>query len=251
MWAAAPEWWTERGIINPAATADDYAAANQGQVKHVAKQAYEEMKEQGLINPLNEPSVPLVQRWETPALGTDDYRAINLGQLKNVAQPFYDRLALPYPWSNNGTADDYALANIGQVKNLFSFVPIRLQPVDSDRDGLADEEEIGLGTDPHNADSDGDGLSDGADTQPTDYYNGTQPTITEVSGGNQTGPTGAFLPAPWVLRVTDAGGNPKINAPVTFSTDTGGFARTTTGPTTSTLVARTDSHGLVWVYWKL
>lgn len=34
-------------------------------------------------------------------------------------------------------------------------------PVDSDGDGLTDEEERKLGTDPHSADTDGDGLSDG------------------------------------------------------------------------------------------
>ena len=34
-------------------------------------------------------------------------------------------------------------------------------PVDSDGDGLTDDEELRLGTDPHNWDTDGDGLSDG------------------------------------------------------------------------------------------
>ena len=40
----APAWWTERGVLNPAAAADDYAAVNQGQVKNIAKQGYEEIK---------------------------------------------------------------------------------------------------------------------------------------------------------------------------------------------------------------
>ncbi|GAA4817051.1 Stk1 family PASTA domain-containing Ser/Thr kinase [Nocardioides caeni] len=46
------------------------------------------------------------------------------------------------------------------------------EPVDSDSDGLTDEEETALGTDPANPDSDGDGISDGQEvtdgTSPTD-----------------------------------------------------------------------------------
>jgi len=127
LWAEAPAWWAERGVLNPAATADDYAAVNQGQVKHIAKQAYEEM-EAKLSGGAGQ---TLDAIWATPAASSDDYRAFNLGQLKNVAEPFYARLqALTYtgqpltagqtrPWGT-GT-DDFALANIGQVKNLFSF----------------------------------------------------------------------------------------------------------------------------------
>ncbi len=35
------------------------------------------------------------------------------------------------------------------------------EPLDSDGDGLTDEEERELGTDPNSADTDGDGLNDG------------------------------------------------------------------------------------------
>jgi hypothetical protein len=125
--ADASVWWAERGVLTVGATPDDYAAANQGQVKNIAKQAYEEMKTK---LPGGAGSM-LSSIWETPATSSDDYRAVNLGQLKNVAEPFYARLEeLNYtgqplasgqtrPWS--GQADDYALANIGQVKNVFSF----------------------------------------------------------------------------------------------------------------------------------
>jgi hypothetical protein len=103
--------------------ADDYAVVNQGQVKHIAKQAYEEMEARlpgGAGSTLN-------AIWAVPAASTDDYRAINLGQLKDVAKLFYDRLqeldaSIHYPWTGVG-ADDYALANIGQVKNIFGFDP--------------------------------------------------------------------------------------------------------------------------------
>lgn len=270
LWADAPAWWAERGVLTPGATPDDYAAVNQGQVKNIAKQAYEEMKELGLIDPAaaaastnpDDPAHRLFLAWQTPAAGTDDYRAINLGQLKNVAEPFYSRLQeLNYtgqplaagqtrPWS--GAADDYALANIGQVKNLFSFDLSLLIPVDSDGDGVSDTVEITNGTDPYASDTDGDGQSDGVDPQPTDYYNGVQPVVTTISGGQQTGPVGAYLNAPWVVRVTDAAGNVRVNAPVTFTTtDTGGFSAAGTAPVATTLTVRTDSNGLAWVYWKL
>jgi hypothetical protein len=126
-WAQAPAWWTTRGVLNSEATTDDYAAVNQGQVKHIAKQAYEEFEEKlpgGAGTALD-------AIWENPAAGTDDYTAINIGQLKNVAKPFYDRLIAEsvvsaYPWG--ASTDDYALANIGQVKNLFSFSINSIEP---------------------------------------------------------------------------------------------------------------------------
>ena len=127
--AAAPAWWVGRGVINPSAPADDYAAVNQGQVKHIAKQAYEEF----VAKLPNGPGAALSAIWASPATSTDDYQSINIGQLKNVAKPFYDRLiaegvASSYPWIDSAAAsDDYALANIGQVKYMFSFEPVTQQ----------------------------------------------------------------------------------------------------------------------------
>lgn len=201
---AYPAWWFEGDVIrrlNPAnqtpvwpddyATADDYAAVNQGQVKNIAKQAYEEMKAKlpgGAGSTLS-------AIWETPATSTDDYRAINLGQLKNVAEPFYARLQeLNYtgqplaagqtrPWG--GAADDYALANIGQVKNLFSFIipDLPLDPNDTDADGLPDVwEQQYWSSLSHGATEDSD--SDGVDNI-TEYRQGRNPTkgaINDVSG---------------------------------------------------------------------
>ena len=160
LWAAAPAWWAPQGVLNTAAgvAVDDYAVANQGQVKSIARKAYLEMQAQGLIQP-NSPLTTLVTAWGTPGATTDDYAVINLGQLKNVAEPFYVRLVdeLGYtgqplapgqtrPWSGTGS-DDYALANIGQVKNLFSFSIVALitpvpVPGDLDGDGIPDDWEI-------------------------------------------------------------------------------------------------------------
>ena len=43
--------------------------------------------------------------------------------------------------------------------------PSYCQPVDTDQDGLTDDVESALGTDPQSADTDGDGLGDGAANQ--------------------------------------------------------------------------------------
>lgn len=198
LWADAPAWWAEHGVTIPGATADDYAAVNQGQVKHIAKQAYEEMKELGLIDPVaaaastnpDDPARRLFLAWQIPTASVDDYQAVNLGQLKNVAEPFYARLQeLNYtgqplasgqtrPWS--GTADDYALANIGQVKNLFSFaISIVVDPNDADADGMLDSWEIANFGDLRytpGGDADSDGLSNLAE-----FLAGTDPTGSATS----------------------------------------------------------------------
>ena len=184
LWAEAPAWWAERGVLKPAATADDYAAVNQGQVKNIAKQAYNEMEEK---LPGGAGSV-LDGLWAAPPASTDDYRAVNIGQLKNVAKPFYDRLIAEsvvsdYPWG--ASTDDYAVANVGQVKHLFSFVmpSFPANPNDTDSDDLLDSWEIthfGDLSSIATADPDGDGLNNLAE-----FLAGSNPnaTATAVSAG--------------------------------------------------------------------
>jgi hypothetical protein len=128
-----PPWWANQGLLS-GTSPNDYAAANQGQVKNMAVGAVNELNADlaqfgGAGDALNELAVSL-----TGTTGqTSDYAAVNLGQLKTLAQPFYDRLLSvgytlgplisgTYPWATGGlTSNDYAVANIGQVKNLFSF----------------------------------------------------------------------------------------------------------------------------------
>ena len=42
---AGPAWWAQRGVTN-AQPPDDYAAANQGQLKNIATHAFHELEEQ-------------------------------------------------------------------------------------------------------------------------------------------------------------------------------------------------------------
>ena len=130
LFAAGPNWWTSRSVINTGSgvTAKDYAAVNQGQVKNMAIAAVAEF-DADLPGGAGEPLHNLVNGWATPGAHTKDYAAVNLGQLKALAKPFYDRLitlglATQYPWTGaSNPAKDYAVANIGQVKNLLSFNP--------------------------------------------------------------------------------------------------------------------------------
>ncbi|AFY40834.1 N,N-dimethylformamidase beta subunit family domain-containing protein [Nostoc sp. PCC 7107] len=62
----------------------------------------------------------------------------------------------------------------------------------------------------------------------TNYYRDVdfvyvpQPTITKISGNNQSGLAGSTLPNPLIVEVRDAAGNVQPNAPVTFSVISGG-----------------------------
>ena len=129
----APSWWQQRGALDPTQTADDYAAANQGQVKNLTRAAVEEMNAllpDGAGTELN----ALVHAWTDDPSAADDYAVINLGQLKALTAPLYARLeifrqslsdptwaTLTAPWVESGaTEEDHAVANIGQVKHAFA-----------------------------------------------------------------------------------------------------------------------------------
>ena len=212
---AVPAWWAARSVTNNA-EADDYAVANQGQLKNMAKRAYEEFLEKlpggvGSMAPSGTgyKLTALINGFTTNP-NRDDYQAINLGQLKNVAKVFYDRLqeigyTNAYPWTGSqNEADDFAVANLGQLKNVFNFDPARDTDMDgvpnwwetqngfdpgdnsdanhdSDSDGLSNYQEYLLGTNPNNADTDGDGVSDGAEVA-----NGTNPLAPAATAPGNT-----------------------------------------------------------------
>jgi Regulator of chromosome condensation (RCC1) repeat/Alpha/beta hydrolase of unknown function (DUF900) len=124
--ASAPSWWSTRGVLVQDTIPDDYAPANQGQVKNIARAAAEEM-EARLSGGAGNDIRALINSWSVPGPENNDFAPINVGQLKNVTKPFYDRLISlgvvdTYPWLKSlAPTDDFAAANIGQVKELFSF----------------------------------------------------------------------------------------------------------------------------------
>jgi len=191
--AQPPAWWASRGVTN-SAPSDDFAAANIGQLKHIASKTVDEM-EARLPGGAGPDLLGMVARWRTPenqlsppGAPRDEYAAVNIGQLKFVAKPFYDRLAQVF-WSyNSGTAtssaidpawakpwtdtvdddDDHAMANLGQLKRVFAID----FDSDGDHDALSNLAELWANqersltdtaqwSDLSNPDSDSDGLSDG------------------------------------------------------------------------------------------
>jgi RHS repeat-associated protein len=162
--AGPPMWWTNRqvwtldGSSNPVPAAD-FAIVNQGQLKSIARKAYDELKAALPVDAWSTPEgqalESLVAGWYDdpglliPKIDTVDYSAVNQGQLKNVAKRFYDLFSSQgidvsdvvgetlgvrkYPWSDS-TLDDanFSLVTIGQLKHVFSF------GADVDLDGLSD-----------------------------------------------------------------------------------------------------------------
>ena len=201
--ATAPSWWGARGILVTGADPDDFAVANQGQVKHIAQQAYLEM-ELRFPGGAGSEIESMVTGWDTvitapalPAHQTDDFAAVNQGQAKMVAEAFYDRLydigvrrpsGQKYPWLDTpvNVPDDFALANVGQIKFLFSFViPVSLPAggfLDTDTDGLHDPWEHWYFGNTTTADassnSDGDLWSD-----LEEYSLGARPDVASQSAG--------------------------------------------------------------------
>ena len=190
--AQAPSWWTNQCVLNTN-QASDYALINQGQLKALAKTTFLEMQQLGAADST---LTDIVAGFSN----TNNFAPVNIGQLKYLAKPFYDRLnalgmddvpdAMPlgmtgaYPWSSATTTNDYALANIGQAKYVFSFdleidsdnddLPDLWELAhfadldenasgDADQDGLTNLQEYQMGLNPIVADTDGDGVSDGAE----------------------------------------------------------------------------------------
>lgn len=198
--AVPPAWWLQRGVTIPNASANDYAAVNMGQLRHIAKQAVYEMNATlpGGAGPLlNE----IVASWTPEAVVGTNYAAVNHGQLKTLARKFYDRLAevgysgpplltgQSYPWTADTADDDnYAIANIGQVKRIFSFAPgLVVLSNDEDGDGITNGYELANGLNPLVADGGGDIDSDGLSNL-TEFQEGTA-----ANNADRTAPTAPTL----------------------------------------------------------
>jgi hypothetical protein len=92
-------------------------------------------------------------------------------------------------------------------------------------------------------------------TDPNDYFNGAAPTLIMLGGNNQIGLSGQFNELPFDMGVWNpAGTAPLINAPVTFTVQSGGgkLALTNTGTPalSTTLNLTTDNNGTATVYYQ-
>ena len=163
--AGAPSWWSSANTrILSADSSDNYAPANLGQLKLVAKKAMEYF-DFYLPGGAGSEIAQMVASFEprqgqgyTPEqinqFKAANYAPANLGQLKAVAKPFYDRLLAAgyhtrqnlishgasgwpfnYPWNPaTPVSENYTSANLGQLKMIFSFDI----STDGDTDGLSD-----------------------------------------------------------------------------------------------------------------
>jgi hypothetical protein len=80
---------------------------------------------------------------------------------------------------------------------------------------------------------------------------GQQAQIRLFSGNNQAGMIGALLPAPLVVALTDATGNPVPNQPVIFKVTQNDGMVAAGGPPTPSVIAMTNVQGQAQVQWTL
>lgn len=157
--AAPPHWWTTRQVTSapiPGQTSSDYEAVNVGQLKTIARKAYDEYRQylpDSVWTTLDGIALrSLVESWYSDAALTvpkpdaTNFALINQGQLQFIAKPFYDvarsvgvdltpqtgAITALYPWSLFPATDGYAAVNTGQVKHIFSF------DLDTDTDLMPD-----------------------------------------------------------------------------------------------------------------
>ncbi len=180
-----PAWWAERGVLDNAAKADDFAVVAQGQVKWMADRAAAGFAEAGALAGGAGVRVAAIVALFSPS---NNAPPALLGQVRAVAEPFWRRLgelglAEPPAWLD-AVGDDFAVANVGQAKAAFSFaLPPPPDPdADADGDGMPNGWEIAHGLDPYDTadaagDADGDGLSNFEESQ-----FGTDPRAADTDG---------------------------------------------------------------------
>ena len=145
--------------------------------------------------------------------------------------------------NNNAVPDAWEIAQFGNTTTPMWE--------DSDGDGLNHIEEYHLGTNPKNANTDGDLFTDLADPRPLVADTNPAPTATLVAGNNQRILPGTMAPQPLEILLT-LGGQPMANMPV-IARITGGagkLAATANATVFSdyALLVRTDAQGKARVH---
>lgn len=169
--ALPPSWWQQpdsagRRVVYPSViNSNNFAPANIGQAKFMAKRAIETLRmyapavandiEAELVGPGN-----IIPSWNVPAPGSElakqQYAPLQIGQLKAIADPFYARLNAHnsawlngqllanatkdtadstnfFPWTTApGDDKNKAIASIGQLKAVFSLHFDDLEVTDPD-----------------------------------------------------------------------------------------------------------------------
>ena len=147
-----------------------------------------------------------------------------------IEEPYVSELFQPNDLDLDGLPDDWEGALFGNLTTLAASGD------DLDGDGLTNREEFEGGTDPN------------------DYYNGSNPVVTLVSGSGQTVYNGQRTVDPLVFLVSTDGNpaNKLVNAPVELShLELIGGVETLDGDTlATTLTLRSDSDGKVSVNFK-
>lgn len=182
----APLWWSSRQAFNSKLPADDFAVINQGQLKSLARKAYDELQSTyasggGAGSELD----LLVQSWNAD-VNADDFAAVTVGQVKSLSRKYYERLLslgaiskMPN-WLNVALGkDDFSAANIGQAKQAFSFeIPALVHQssassghkfgalgskpsMTAENDGIMDADEVRFGLNANSNDDENSSTSQG------------------------------------------------------------------------------------------
>jgi hypothetical protein len=145
--------------------------------------------------------------------------------------------------NNNAVPDAWEIAQFGNTTTPMWE--------DSDGDGLNHIEEYHLGTNPKNANTDGDIFTDLADPRPLIADADPAPTATLVGGNDQRILPGTMAPQPLEILLT-LGGQPMANMPVIarLTSGTGKLAATANATVLSghALLVRTDAQGKARVH---
>jgi alpha-tubulin suppressor-like RCC1 family protein len=132
---AQPSWWNSTGAVNSSLATNDYASANQGQVKQFTQKADQYMDTNLAIGAATNLD-SLVAGWSNYYVANGytstnpapkDFQVVNQGQLKYIGSLVWNDLFtagftnnIP-SWITVNPTSDYKVANLGQVKTVFNF----------------------------------------------------------------------------------------------------------------------------------